>query len=142
MPGYAPQNSYQNQQTYLAINATDSTIDTGPLAAPTGSYVYKKGSLMAKYTSGPNSGQYVNYVAAGSTGQNVCVGILQSDELSDTQATDGGETISVQLAGMPGLYNFLEAELDVMTSGDITTGMTAMFARRMVINGIAEWHLP
>lgn len=42
---------------------------------------YKKGLAIAQFTAGGNSGQYVNFDATGTNGQNVCVGFLVDDRI-------------------------------------------------------------
>jgi hypothetical protein len=69
-----------------------------PLAASTGGVTYKTGTLLAQLTAGPSIGKFINYDSvAGTNGQNVFVGVLMDNLITETTAAIPLAKIAIQL---------------------------------------------
>ncbi len=131
-------NNFANITTYQAIFLQGANEVCGFLATPTDSVMYVKGQLMAQYTSGGSAGQFVNYLDAGSNGQDVCIGIMASDDLPSEYPT-GGLARNIIFGG----FKVNDAALVASTPGDIPTGMAELNARKILdVSGLNIWYVP
>jgi hypothetical protein len=115
----------------FSICSTDASpiYTQAPLAASTGGIVYKTGTLLAQYTAGGNVGKFVNYDSvAGTNGQNVFVGVLMDDLLTETTAAVPLAQIAIQLT--KGAY--VKEQLLYTQIADIAAAITQRNAK--VIN--------
>ncbi len=131
-------NSFAGQTTYKAIFLQGANEVCGFLATPTDAVMYVKGQLMAQYTAGPNLGQFVNYLAAGTNGQSVCVGVMADDSLPTTYPVGGLER-NIIFGG----FKVNDAALVASTPADIPTGMATLNARKILdVSGLNIWYVP
>lgn len=138
-------NDFILQQTYKKLYLYGNKDVAGTLAPPTYAVIpgyseitYVKGQLMARYTAGPNIGQYVGYDSAGANGQEICVGWLDDDRIPWVYPGAGK---------LRGLIKFgdamvFDSMLVAKTGDDIITGMKALGGRKYTIAGDVIWYVP
>lgn len=127
-------NNFQFIQTYSALTYAGGPFITVPLVNSTGAN-YQPGLLMAKYTAGGNAGYYGDYVAAGTNGQQTCIGVFADDNYpigtNGTAASLGNPLALIQVFGLG--TRFKANLITATTPGDIPTGMAAIGARLVTV---------
>lgn len=99
-----------------------------PLAAATNSYTYVTGSIISVYTSGPNIGQYVNYLTGATNGQQTAVAILVDTRIISGLTTPASTDRYTLAYGSCNLFlQYLSTS--VGTSADVLVALATMGAR-------------
>lgn len=114
----------------------------GRLAPATGSVVYAPGCILAKYTSGPLSGLYVNYDSvAGTNGQQTPVGVLSDETFNLTDVNEDIDLTTQDEIFVAG--NLWQSKLFATQGADIAAYITAMNGRSWTdANGNQIVHIP
>lgn len=98
------------------------------LAPATDGLVYNAGTILARYTSGPNVGKYVNYVTGGTNGQDVMVGVLSDNRVPTNYTTPAAnDRLQMVYGGANIFLQYLYTPLG--TSADVLVALATMGAR-------------